>query len=86
MNTVIHECIKSALYTQLKGFSYHFILFVHPYVHTEVEVGFNQSHLIVSEGTSTEAMVCTEVTMGILERNITVYLETITVPNSGKLN
>ena len=50
---------------------------------TAVEIGFNQSELLITEGDSTEAIICVEVTSGSLERNITVYMETVMVIESG---
>ena len=49
---------------------------------TVVGVAFNQSELLVTEGANAEATVCAEVTSGILERNVTVYLETVASTNS----
>lgn len=40
-----------------------------------VEIGFNQSEVTTTEGSSTVA-VCAEVTSGELEREITAYLRT----------
>ena len=55
-------------------------------MHTAVVgVGFNQSELIITEGTTTEVVLCTEVTSGTLQRNITVHLETVTSAGSGNL-
>ncbi len=43
---------------------------------TGVEIGFNQSELVITEGNST-IVLCVGVTSGTLEREVTVYLETV---------
>ena len=52
-----------------------------------VEVGFNQSEVVVSEGTSAVALLCAEITSGTLDREITVYLEAdnSTTPSGGEI-
>ena len=47
------------------------------YIASGVEVGFNQSYLFASEGQSEATNVCVQITSGILERNISVYLQTL---------
>lgn len=42
-----------------------------------MEVGFNQSNLFTIEGQTEATNVCVEVISGTLERNISVYLETV---------
>ena len=53
---------------------------------TVVEVGLNQSEVLITEGTATEAIICAEVTSGTLQRTVTVFLETSTSSGSGNLN
>ena len=56
------------------------------HLHAVVSIGFNQSEVLVTEGTVEEAIVCTEVTSGTLERNITILLETSASMTLGTLN
>lgn len=42
-----------------------------------MEVGFNQSSFLATEEQSGTTNVCVEIRSGILERNISVYLETL---------
>ena len=51
---------------------------------TGVEVGFNQSDLYTTEGQSEAINVCVEVTSGSLQRNISVYLETVNEDGGGR--
>ncbi len=41
-----------------------------------MEIGFNQSELVITEGNST-IVLCVGITSGTLEREVTVYLETV---------
>ena len=43
---------------------------------TGVEIGFNQSYQVATEGQSAPVDVCVQITSGTLERNVTIYLET----------
>ena len=49
-----------------------------------MEVGFNQSDLYTTEGQSEAINVCVEVTSGSLQRNISVYLETVNEDGGGR--
>ena len=49
-----------------------------------VEIGFNQSYLTATEGQSEGIDVCVEITAGRLERNVTVYLDTVSEVGGGK--
>ena len=53
---------------------------------TVVVIGFNQSEVHVTEGMTEEAVVCAEVTSGRLDRNVTIYLKTVPLNNSGQSN
>ena len=48
-----------------------------------VEIGFNQSYLPVTEGQSERADVCVKIISGALERNVTVYLDTVNENTGG---
>ena len=50
-----------------------------------VEIGFNDSILVTTEGQSEPAIVCVQVTSGVLQRNVSVYLDTINNTNGGRL-
>ena len=49
-----------------------------------VEIGFNQSYLTAIEGQSEGIAVCVEITADRLERNVTIYLDTVSEVGGGK--
>ena len=51
-------------------------------LHAGVEIGFNDSNLVTSEGQSEPANVCVQVTSGVLQRNVSVYLDTINISDT----
>ena len=66
------------LYTKLNFYFYYTCMHS-----TVVGVGFNQSEVFITEGTTAETAACAEITFGTLQRNITVFLETIALTMSG---
>ena len=50
-----------------------------------VKIGFNDSILVTTEGQSEPAIVCIQVTSGVLQRNVSVYLDTINNTDGGRL-
>ena len=48
-------------------------------IYAGVEIGFNDSNLVATEGQSEPANVCVQVTSGVLQRNVSVYLDTVNI-------
>ena len=54
-------------------------------IHAGVELGFNQSDFRITEGQSKAIDVCVKVTSGTLQRNISVYIDTVNRDHGGTL-
>ena len=51
-----------------------------------IEIGFNDSDLVTTKGQSEPTNVCVQITSGVLQRNVSVYLETLSVDGGGGLS